>query len=77
MAKEAVLKAFGTALGTADALDRCVEIVHDAAGRPRVCLHEAVADWTQRNGLADLDVSLSHTADLAIAQALVVWEGLG
>jgi holo-[acyl-carrier protein] synthase len=73
-AKEAVLKAFGTGLGRRMRWTD-VEIVHDAAGRPRVCLHGAVADWAQRNGLADLDVSLSHTADLAIAQALVVWRG--
>ena len=48
-AKEAVLKAFGTGLGRRMCWTD-VEIVHDAAGRPRVCLHGAVADWAQRHG---------------------------
>jgi holo-[acyl-carrier protein] synthase len=73
VAKEAVLKAFGTGLGPRMRWTE-VEIVHDTAGRPRVCLHGEVADWARRHGLSDLDVSLSHTADLAIAHALVSWD---
>ena len=74
VAKEAVLKAFGTGLGRRMRWTD-VEIVHDSAGRPRVCLHGEVEDWARRHRLADVDVSLSHTADLAIAHALVFWEG--
>jgi holo-[acyl-carrier protein] synthase len=72
-AKEAVLKALGTGLGRRMCWTD-VEIVHDMTGRPRVRLHGAVARWAERQGMVDLDVSLSHTADLAIAQALVVWQ---
>ena len=71
-AKEAVLKAFGTGLGQRMHWTE-VEIVNEAVGRPRVCLRGEVAAWAERRGLTDLDVSLSHTADLAIAQAVAVW----
>jgi holo-[acyl-carrier protein] synthase len=71
-AKEAVLKAFGTGLGQRMRWTD-VEVVTSVTGRPRVCLYGEVAAWAQRQGLADLDVSLSHTADLAIAQAVAVW----
>lgn len=73
-AKEAVLKAFGTGLGQRMRWTD-VEIINEALGRPRVCLHGEVAAWAQRRGLTDLDVSLSHTAELAIAQAVAVWRG--
>jgi holo-[acyl-carrier protein] synthase len=72
-AKEAVLKAFGTGLGQRMRWTD-IEILHDTAGRPRICLHGEVAQWAQRQGLAHVDVSLAHTADLAIAQALAVWD---
>lgn len=72
-AKEAVLKAFGTGLGQRMRWTD-VEIVNGPLGRPQVYLHGEVATWAQRHGLADLDVSLSHTADLAIAQVVTVWE---
>lgn len=71
-AKEAVLKAFGTGLGQRMRWTD-VEIVNEVLGRPRVCLHGEVAAWARRRGLTDLDVSLAHTADLAIAQAVAVW----
>jgi holo-[acyl-carrier protein] synthase len=72
-AKEAVLKAFGTGLGQRMRWTD-VEIVNGVTGRPRVFLYGEVAAWAQQRGLADLDISLSHTDDLAIAQAVVVWE---
>ena len=71
-AKEAVLKAFGTGLGQRMRWTD-VEVVNAVSGRPRVHLHGEVAIWSQQRGLADLDISLSHTADLAIAQAVTVW----
>lgn len=71
-AKEAVLKAFGTGLARRMRW-RDVEVVHDASGRPRVCLHGDVAVWAERRRVAALEISLSHTTDLAIAHALVAW----
>jgi holo-[acyl-carrier protein] synthase len=71
-AKEAVLKALGTGLGQRMRWTD-VEILSGALGRPRVRLHGEVAAWARRGGLADLDVSLSHTSELAMAQAVAVW----
>jgi holo-[acyl-carrier protein] synthase len=73
-AKEAVLKALGTGLGQRMRWTD-VEIVNEVLGRPLVRLHGEVAAWARRRGLADLDVSLSHTSELAVAHALAVWEG--
>jgi holo-[acyl-carrier protein] synthase len=71
-AKEAVLKSFGTGLGPRMRWTD-VEIEHASTGRPQVVLHAEVAAWAERRGLADLDVSLSHSAGLAVAHALSVW----
>lgn len=70
-AKEAVLKALGTGLGDGMAWTD-VEVVKELNGRPAARLHGAVAALATRLGLANLDISLSHTADLAIAQAVAV-----
>jgi holo-[acyl-carrier protein] synthase len=70
-AKEAVLKALGTGLGTGMTWTE-VEVVNEINGRPTAHLHGAVAAYATRCGLVSLDISLSHTADLAIAQAVLV-----
>jgi holo-[acyl-carrier protein] synthase len=72
-AKEAVLKAFGTGIGKRMRWTD-VEIAKERSGRPVVRLHGEVADWAQRRGLAAVDVSLAHSAGLAVAQAVSVWE---
>ena len=72
-AKEAVLKAFGTGFGQHMRWTD-VEVVNEAGGRPRIRLDGAVATFAQRHGLRDLDVSLTHTEDLAFAHAVSVWE---
>src|SRR5690242_16128301 len=75
-AKEAVFKAL-----SADAEQRLswrgVEIINELAGRPYVVLHGDTALLAQRSGLMSLDISLSHTADLAIAQVVAVWASEG
>jgi len=71
-AKEAVLKALGTGLGQRMRWTD-VEIVNGVLGRPMVRLYGAVAAWARRAGLSDVDVSLSHTSELAVAQAVAVW----
>jgi holo-[acyl-carrier protein] synthase len=73
-AKEAVLKALGTGLGQRMRWTD-VEIVVGVLGRPQVRLHGEVADWSRQRGLAQIDVSLSHTSELALAQAVAVWGG--
>ena len=72
-AKEAVLKAFGTGIGRRMRWTD-VEIVKERSGRPLVRLHGEVASWARRRGLAAVDVSLAHSAGLAVAQAVSVWE---
>jgi holo-[acyl-carrier protein] synthase len=70
-AKEAVLKAIGT--GAARGFRWTdVEILRDAAGRPRVELHGKAADYAGARGIGDVDVSLSHGGGLAVAHAAVV-----
>jgi holo-[acyl-carrier protein] synthase len=71
-AKEAVLKALGTGLGQRMRWTD-VEIVNGVLGRPLVRLYGEVAALAERLGLCDLDVSLSHTSELAVAQAVAVW----
>lgn len=71
-AKEAVLKAFGTGLGQRMRWTD-VEVLRGPGGRPVVELHGEVAALARRRGLAALDVSLSHTAGLALAHAVAVY----
>ena len=71
-AKEAVLKAFGTGIGKRMRWTD-VEIAKERSGRPLVRLHGEVASWARRRGLAGVDVSLSPSAGLAVAQAVCVW----
>lgn len=71
-AKEAVLKAFGTGLA-AGIRWTDVEILKASGGRPTVALHGAAAALAAERGLCRLDVSLSHTDHLAIAQAVALW----
>jgi holo-[acyl-carrier protein] synthase len=71
-AKEAVLKALGT--GLADGLRWTdVEVVNDRAGRPSVRLHGGAGAQAARRGLAAVEISLSHTPELAIAHATALW----
>jgi holo-[acyl-carrier protein] synthase len=74
-AKEAVLKAFGTGISQRMRWTE-VEVVNERSGRPQVVLTGAVAAYAERHGLADLDVSLTHTEGLAIAQAVSLWDRL-
>ena len=65
-AKEAVLKL----IGTADGVDlRSVEI-RTRDGRPEVHLTGLAAELAERAGIEDIDVSLSHTGDHALAVAV-------
>ena len=71
-AKEAVLKAFGTGLAHGMRW-KDVEVVSGDGGRPRVVLAGEAAAFAERAGLSDLDLSLSHTDELAIAQVVTLW----
>jgi holo-[acyl-carrier protein] synthase len=71
-AKEAVLKALGTGLGPGIGWTD-VEVLNEPGGRPCVRLYGGAASVAARGALAAIDVSVSHTADLAIAQAVATW----
>jgi holo-[acyl-carrier protein] synthase len=70
-AKEAVLKALGTGLGPGMRWTD-VEVVNEDNGRPVVRLSGEVAAFAERTGVRQLELSLSHTSGLALAQALAV-----
>jgi holo-[acyl-carrier protein] synthase len=72
-AKEAVLKALGTGLGPRMAWTD-VEVVNEINGRPRVRLHSEARLVAQRHGVRQIDVSMSHIAGLALANAALVCE---
>jgi holo-[acyl-carrier protein] synthase len=72
-AKEAVLKL----IGTADGVDlRSVEIgtAQPGGGRPEVRLTGRAQVLADAAGLGPIDLSLSHTGDLALAVAVAVHE---
>jgi len=71
-AKEAVLKAFGTGISQRMRWTE-VEVLNERSGRPRIVLAGAVAEFAERHGLDQLDVSLTHTEDLAFAHAVALW----
>ena len=70
-AKEAVLKALGTGI-TAEGGFRSVEIVNDELGKPQVKLREGLSKMLNDKRII---VSLSHTDEYAIAQAILVSDG--
>ena len=70
-AKEAVGKALGTGVGGAVAW-RDVEVVAEAGGRPAIQLHGRARTWAKRHGLIQLEVSLSHTGQLAMAHVVAL-----
>jgi holo-[acyl-carrier protein] synthase len=67
-AKEAVMKALG--LGWRSMAWREIEIAADPLGKPVVRLSGRAAEAARRLGVGAWWVSISHTRDLAIAQAL-------
>jgi holo-[acyl-carrier protein] synthase len=70
-AKEAVSKALGTGIGgNAGLLD--MEIVHDAAGAPKIRLAGAAERFSRENGITEIQISLTHARDYAAANAIAL-----
>ncbi len=69
--KEAAMKALGTGwqkgIGFAQ-----IEILQNDEGRPYITLHGAARETADRQRIGELLVSLSHTAELAIAYVVAV-----
>lgn len=70
-AKEAFSKAVGTGIGQFLSLEE-IEIINDTLGKPVIRLKGRTAVYFEEHFTgAEIDVSLSHTADLAIATVLI------
>jgi holo-[acyl-carrier protein] synthase len=68
--KEAVAKAFGTGIGSVGW--REIEIRCDERGRPVLHLHGAAAALSEKMGLTQWDISLTHTTHYASAVAVAL-----
>jgi len=67
-AKEAVMKALGT--GARGLAWREIEILPNSRGKPIVYLHGLAAQRAEKIGLRGVDVSLTHSRELAIASVV-------
>ena len=72
-AKEAVAKALGT--GISGFAFRDIEVLTDDNGRPIVTLHAGALEVARAAGVEHVHVSLSTSADLAVANAVVESSG--
>ncbi len=64
-AKEATMKALGT--GARGLAWKEIEILPNRRGKPMIFLHGKAADRGHAIGIRDIDVSLTHSRELAIA----------
>ncbi|MBM4119970.1 MAG: holo-ACP synthase [Nitrospira sp.] len=73
-AKEALLKALG--IGWADGVRwRDIEVLNDRSGRPRATVSGRVKTLMTRAGVTDIQLSLSHDTDYAVAQVVLTKDG--
>lgn len=72
-AKEAVSKALGTGIGKHAGLHD-LEILHDAAGAPKLRLSGAAEVFAGEHGITDIQISLTHARDYAAANAIALVE---
>lgn len=69
--KESVLKAFGnTRVGIRL---KSIEILNDNKGKPEVILHREAKDFAGKNKLNKVIVSMSHTNNYAVSNA-ILWK---
>lgn len=74
--KEAVFKALGTGwVGGIKWTD--IEVVRDEMGKPKIDLHGKAKQLAESMNIRDILVSLSHCSDYAIAQVILVSNGVG
>ena len=70
-AREAVLKALGTGFSGGIGL-KDVSVTRDESGRPRALLAGRAAEIAREQGIREIALSVSHTHDVAVANALAV-----
>ena len=66
--KEAVMKALGT--GRRGVSWRDIEILRNKRNAPLVYLHGRARSRARKLGIAEIDISLSHSRDYAVASAI-------
>ncbi len=71
-AREAVLKALGC--GFAGVQYNDVEITHNKNGKPEVLLHGNAHSIAEQQGVVEIQISLSHTHQMAVASAVAIKE---
>lgn len=69
-AKEAVLKALGVGIEKLEYLKQ-IEVTHESSGRPKVCVSRNVLSIIQEMGIENIDISISHDGDYAIASCVL------
>lgn len=69
-AKEAAMKALGTGWSRGVRWRDC-EVVRMPGGRPNMAFHGKAAEYASRLGVKNAALSLSHTAEQAIAQVIL------
>lgn len=69
-AKEAIVKALGTGFRGFKWKD--IEIVKDKLGKPEVLLHNNAEKVAQESGIEKVMLSISHSRDYAVAQAIAL-----
>jgi len=72
-AKEAVLKALGTGLSQGVRWNN-IEILENRAGQPHTIFSKKLKSKTDKLGIKNCFISISHEADYAIAQAILLKE---
>ena len=68
-AKEAVLKALGTGLREGSLQE--IAVANDALGKPLVQLSEHFAALSRQLGVKNIQISLSHSRDFAVAYVIM------
>ncbi len=70
-AKEAVSKAFGVGIGDGIGFSD-IEILHNELGCPKVNLYGGARDFAEKFGLKEIEISISHDTDYAIANCVIL-----
>lgn len=70
-AREAVVKALGTGFSGGVGF-RDVSVGRDESGRPRALLSGRAAEVAREKGIREIALSISHTHDVAVANAIAV-----
>lgn len=73
-AREAVVKALGTGFGGVGLSG--VSVALDAQGRPTAVLSGRALEVAEAQGVVEVDISLSHTHEVAVANAVAVTESV-